>query len=86
MSRVSEDVSFVIRFADSVISREIHNFVGLYHDPTMATATREDYLAKVDKNSVLETFGAEVFSPKLRAVIGFVDPYMLWEIMKLTVE
>ncbi|KAK4649146.1 uncharacterized protein QC761_116440 [Podospora bellae-mahoneyi] len=61
--------------------REIHNFVGLYHDPAMATATREDYLAKVDKNSVLETFGAEVFSPKLRAVIGKATEVKRWPLL-----
>ncbi|KAK0671452.1 putative salicylate hydroxylase [Cercophora samala] len=61
--------------------REVHNFVGLYHDPAMETATREDYLAKVNKQSVLETFGAEAFSPRLRAVIGKATEVKRWPLL-----
>lgn len=86
MLRVSENVFFVIYFVDFVISCEIYNFVGLYYDFVMVIVIREDYLVKVDKNSVLEIFGVEVFSFKLRVVIGLVDFYMFWEIMKLIVE
>ncbi|KAK4174192.1 putative salicylate hydroxylase [Triangularia setosa] len=62
-------------------NREIHNFVGLYYDPTMETATREDYLAKVDKESVLETFGADAFNPQLRAVIGKATEVKRWPLL-----
>jgi len=60
-------------------SYETHNFVGIFRDPDLesgATVAREDYMAPVDKATVLDNFRAG-FSPRLLSVIKLVSPACL---------
>lgn len=54
-------------------SYEIHNFVGIFLDPEIkpGSTTREDYMAPVDKATVLDRFAG--FCPRLLSVIKFVS-------------
>ncbi|KAK4170504.1 putative salicylate hydroxylase [Cladorrhinum sp. PSN259] len=59
--------------------RKIHNFVALYLDQDMEGATKEDYLAAVDKSHVLERFKG--FHPGLLAVVNKATDIKRWPLL-----
>ncbi|KAK4189069.1 putative salicylate hydroxylase [Podospora australis] len=60
-------------------NRRVHNFVGIFYDPAMKAATKEDYLAKVDKATVLDTF--QGFHPSLLAVLNKATDIKRWPLL-----
>ncbi|KAK3330755.1 FAD binding domain-containing protein [Apodospora peruviana] len=60
-------------------NHEVHNFVGIFCDPDLKSATREDYMASVDKATVLEKFAG--FSPSLLAVVNKATEIKRWPLL-----
>ncbi|KAK3392895.1 FAD binding domain-containing protein [Podospora didyma] len=58
---------------------EVHNFVGIFYDESVKSATREDYLASVDKTIVLERFAD--FHPSLLAVVNKATEIKRWPLL-----
>ncbi|KAH8193587.1 hypothetical protein TruAng_012246 [Truncatella angustata] len=57
----------------------IHNLVGIFYDNAAKNATREDYLASVEKETLTERFKG--FSPKIIAVINKATEIKRWPLL-----
>ncbi|KAI6353923.1 hypothetical protein MCOR25_008836 [Pyricularia grisea] len=60
-------------------NNEVHNFVGLFNDPSAGLGQREDWHASADKSKVLETFSE--FHPQLKAIISKATEYKQWPLL-----
>ncbi|TDZ30042.1 FAD-dependent monooxygenase OpS4 [Colletotrichum trifolii] len=60
-------------------SNTIHNFVGLFYDEEMKSATKEDYHADFNKQLVVERFSG--FHSSLQAVIGKASEIKRWPLL-----
>ncbi|KAI6301320.1 hypothetical protein MCOR03_000821 [Pyricularia oryzae] len=60
-------------------NNEVHNFVGLFNDPSAGSGQREDWHASADRSKVLETFSE--FHPQLRTVISKATEYKQWPLL-----